>query len=334
MREVDLRSVDLNLLKLLDALLRDRSVTRAGQRLGLSQPAASRALGRLRRLLADRLVVRTPQGLEPTPRAAALAEPVTRLLEGARAIVAPAAFDPATAHGRIVIGSVDYTTLLVMPALASRLSRLAPGLDVEVPPLVGGHVELIARDAADLALGVYDDLPAGFFRRRLYDEDLVCVVRQGHPVAGQGLTLERFVALSHVTIVVTGRGEAPVDIALARLGLTRRVAMRLPHFLVAPMLVARSDMILSLPRRLARQAAAMVPLTVLELPLDLDPLSMSMIWHERRQDDPAHAWLRRQVVEAVREVAGPDDRLCRDADAASGLTAQKSEQRPLTSQSP
>lgn len=302
MREVDLAGIDLNLLKLLDALLRERSVTRAGQRLGLSQPAASRALGRLRRMLADRLVVRTPQGLEPTPRAAALAEPVARLLEGARSIVAPAAFDPATARGKIVIGSVDYTTLLLMPALVARLSRLAPGLDLEVPPLVGDHVELIAGGAADLALGVYDELPAGFFRRLLYDEDLVCVVRQGHPVAGQGLTLERFVALSHIAIVVTGRGEAPVDIALARLGLSRRVAMRLPHFLVAPMLVARSDMILSMPRRLARQAAAMVPLTVLELPpLDIAPLPMSMIWHERRQDDPAHAWLRRQVAEAARD---------------------------------
>jgi DNA-binding transcriptional LysR family regulator len=270
MREVDLAGVDLNLLKLLDALLRDRSVTRAGRRLGLSQPAASRALGRLRRLLADRLVVRTPQGLEPTPRAAALAEPVARLLEGARAIMAPAAFDPATARGKIVIGSVDYMTLLVMPPLVSRLSRLAPGLDLEIPALVGNHVELIARDAADLALGIYDELPAGFFRRLLYDEDLVCVVRQGHPVAGQGLTLERFVALSHLALVVTGRGEAPVDIALARLGLSRRVAMRLPHFLVAPMLVAGSDMVLSLPRRLARVAAAMVPLAVLELPLRLD----------------------------------------------------------------
>ena len=301
MREVDLRPVDLNLLKLLDALLRERSVTRAGQRLGLSQPAASRALGRLRRLLADRLVVRTPQGLEPTPRASALAEPVARLLEGARAIVAPVEFDPATARGKIVIGSVDYMTLLLMPALVARLSRLAPGLDLEIPAMVGDHVGLIARDAADLALGIYEDLPAGFFRRLLYDEDLVCVVRRGHPVVEAGLTLERFLALSHVTVVVTGRGEAPVDVALARLGLTRRVAMRLPHFLVAPMLVAEGDMILSLPRRLAHRITDLAPLAVLELPLEIGPLPMSMIWHERRQDDPAHAWLRRQVVEVVRE---------------------------------
>lgn len=301
MREVDLAGVDLNLLKLLDALLRERSVTRAGQRLGLSQPAASRALGRLRRLLADRIVVRTPQGLELTPRAAALAEPVARLLDGARAIVAPAAFDPATARGRVTIAGVDYTTLLVMPALVARLSRLAPRLDLEIPPLVGDHAELIAADAADLALGVYDTLPAGFFRRALYDEDLVCAVRCGHPVIAAGLTLERFAALSHLLVIITGRGETPVDVALARHGLSRRVALRMPHFIAAPMLVAESDMILSLPRRLARRIAATAPIEVLELPLEIEPLTVSMIWHERRQDDPAHAWLRRQMAEAARE---------------------------------
>ncbi|WP_034851913.1 LysR family transcriptional regulator [Inquilinus limosus] len=303
MREVDLAGVDLNLLKLLDALLQERSVTRAGLRLGLSQPAASRALGRLRRLLADRIVVRTPKGLELTPRAAALAEPVARLLESARAIVAPTDFDPATARGRVTIAGVDYTTLLVMPALVSRLSRLAPGLDIEIPPPAGDHVGLIAADAADLALGVYDALPAGFFRRALYEEDLVCAVRRGHPVIAAGLTLERFAALSHLLVIVTGRGEAPVDVALARRGLTRRVAMRLPHFIAAPMLVAESDMILSLPRRLARRIAATAPIEILELPLEIGPLTVSMIWHERRQDDPAHAWLRRQLAEAARAAA-------------------------------
>ncbi|SDR48131.1 transcriptional regulator, LysR family [Rhizobiales bacterium GAS191] len=301
MHEVDFSAVDLNLLKLLDALLRERSVTRAGLRLGLSQPAASRALGRLRRLLADRLVVRTSRGLDLTPRAAALAEPVARLLEGARAIVAPAAFDPATARGRVTIATIDHMTLLLMPALVSRLGRLAPGLDLEIPPPLGNNVDLVAEGAADLALGVYGDLPANFFRRALYDEDLVCVVRRDHPVIAKGLTLERFVALSHLLVTITGRGEVPVDVALARHGLSRRVAMRLPHFLAAPMLVAESDMILSLPRRLARRIAVSTPIAVLELPFEIGFFTPSMIWHERRQDDPAHAWLRQQVVEAVRE---------------------------------
>ncbi len=301
MHEMDFTAVDLNLLKLLDALLRERSVTRAGQRLGLSQPAASRALGRLRRLLGDRLVVRTSKGLDLTPRAAALAEPVARLLEGARAIVAPAVFDPATASDRITIAAVDHMTLMLMPALISRLTRLAPGLDLEIPPLRGDTMDLVSQGVADLALGVYDDLPAGFFRRSLYDEDLVCVVRRDHPVIAAGLTLERFIALSHVLVTITGQGETLVDGALARQGLKRRVAVRLPHFLAAPMLVAESDMILSLPRLLAHRLAAATPIAVLELPLETGVFTPSMIWHERRHDDPAHAWLRRQVVEAVHE---------------------------------
>lgn len=303
MRQVDFSEVDLNLLKLFDALLKERSVTRAGQRLGLSQPAASRALGRLRRLLGDRLVVRTSQGLELTSRAIALAEPVARLLEDARSIVAPLVFEPLTASGRFTIATIDHMTLLLMPALIARLTRLAPGLDLEIPPPSGNNVDLIAQGGADLAIGVYDALPARFHCRSLYDEDLVCVVRRGHPVIAAGLTLERFVRLSHVLVIITGQGESAVDVALSQRGLSRRVAVRLPHFLAAPMLVAESDMILSLPRRLAHRIAMLTPIEVLELPLETGCFTPSMIWHERRHNDPAHQWLRQQIVEISAEVA-------------------------------
>ena len=303
MRKTNFTNVDLNLLKLFDALLRERSVTRAGVELGLSQPAASRALGRLRHLFADRLVVRTRNGLELTPRAIALAEPVARLLENARAIVAPAEFDPATARAQVTVATIDHMSLMIMPSLISRLGRLAPGLDLEIPPPLGNNVDIVAQGNADLALGVYDDhdLPSGFFRRALYDENLACVVRHDHPVITEGLTLERFAALLHLQVIITGRGESSIDIALQRYGLKRRVAVRLPHFLAAPMLVAESDMILSLPRRLAHRISTSTPIAVLELPFDLDGFTLSMIWHERRQDDPAHLWLRRQVVEAVQQ---------------------------------
>ena len=192
---------------------------------------------------------------------------------------------------------------MVMPALAARLGRLAPGLDLEIPPSPGGNVELVAQGTADLALGVFDELPTSFYRRSLYDEDLVCVVRTGHPVIEQGLTIERFAALSHLLVTITGRGETPVDTALARHGVKRRIAMRVPHFLAAPMLVAESDMVLSLPRRLASRLSATLPVVVLEMPLAIERFKLTMIWHERRQDDPAHAWLRQQVVEAAAEAS-------------------------------
>ena len=301
MQKTDFRQIDLNLLKLLDALIRERSVTKAGHRLGLSQPAASRALARLRRLLADRLVVRTAQGLELTPRAESLAEPVARMLEAAAAIVTPATFSPATASGRMTVAAIDHLTLMVMPGLILRLGQLAPGLDLEVPPSQGDNVELVAHGAADLALGVFEELPVAFYRRTLYVEDFVCVVRASHALVNEGMTIERFAAMSHLQVIITGRGQTQVDAALARIGMTRRVAMRVPHFLAAAALVADSDMILSLPRRLANRMASICPIAVLEMPFEVEPFDVTMIWHERRQDDRAHAWLRQQVVEAAQE---------------------------------
>ncbi|WP_244113948.1 LysR family transcriptional regulator [Burkholderia cenocepacia] len=304
MHEADLRSVDLNLLKLLDALLKERSVTRAGMRLGLTQPAASRALGRLRTLLHDRVVVRTPKGLEFTPRAASLAQRVSRVLTEAAGIVAPAVFDPATARGLFSIASLDHMALTLIPDVNARLERSAPGLDLDVPPSRSNNVELVTDGTAGIALGVFDDdtLPAGIYRRKLYDDNLVCIVRNGHPALSARLTPKRFAALSHVLVTIGGRGGELVDAALARQGLPRRIAMRLPHFLVAPMVVAKSDMTLVLPQRLARHVALSMPVTLVKLPVEVPSFSPSMIWHERTHDDPAHGWLRQQIVEVAREM--------------------------------
>ena len=303
MHKVDFAGIDLNLLKLFDALVKERSVTRAGQKLGLSQPAASRALGRLRRLLNDRIVVRTSQGLELTPRAEALSETVARLLEDARSIVAPETFEPDKARGRLTIATTDHMTLLLISKLISKLAHLAPGLDLEIPSTSSDNVKLITQGDADLAIGVYGELPARFHQRSLYKEDLVCLVRRGHPVIAEQLTLDTFVSMSHISVIVTGYGSNAVDKALDSKGLSRRVAVRLPHFLAAPMLVAESDMILSLPRRLAHRIAMSTPVEILELPLKIESFTPSMIWHERRHNDPAHAWLRKLIVEVSSQIA-------------------------------
>ena len=301
MHNVDFGSVDLNLLKLFDALSRERSVTRAGQRIGISQPAASRGLARLRRLLNDRLLVRTAQGLELTPRAVELSESVARLLEDARSIVAPAIFEPSEASGQLTIATTDHMTLLLIPTLLSRLAQLAPGVDLEIPAPSGDNVNLVTQGDVDLAIGVYDELPARFRCRALYDEDLVCLVRRDHPVISEW-TLERFVSLLHISVIITGYGKNTVDEALEQQGLSRRVAVRLPHFLAATMLVAKSDMVLSLPRRLAHRVAMSIPVEVLEIPLEIGRFNPSMIWHERRHDDPAHKWLRSLIVEIGSEL--------------------------------
>ena len=302
MHKVDFSDIDLNLLKLFDALSKERSVTRAGHKLGLSQPAASRALARLRRVLNDQVVVRTSQGLELTLRAAALSDSVARLLEDARSIVAPPVFEPSTVTGQFTIATTDHMTLLLMPTLLSKFGRLAPGLNLDISAPSGTNVDLVAQGDVDLAIGVYDDLPARFHHRSLYDEDLVCVVRRNHPVLEEQWSLERFVSLSHISVIITGYGTNSVDEALARQGLSRRIAVRLPHFLAAPMLVAESDMILSLPRRLAQRVAISTAVEMLEIPLDIEKFSPSMIWHERWHNDSAHKWLRQLIFEVGSEI--------------------------------
>lgn len=299
MHQVDLSAVDLNLLKLFEALVRERSVTQAGLRLGLSQPAASRALGRLRTMLGDRLVVRGKLGLELTPRGEMLAGPVTRLLDDARGIVSPAVFDPASATGRITIAAHDHLSLLVLAGLTARLERHAPALSLHIAQPAGDNVQLVEQGTADLALGIFEALPGSLYRRGLYTDRLVCVVRSDHPGVAGGLGLERYVAMRHVAVTISGVGESAVDAALSTLGLTRHVALRVPHFLAGAMLVADSDMILTLPNRLARRLADRLPLMLLDLPLQVAPLSPAMIWHERFHGDPAHAWIRQQLVDVV-----------------------------------
>lgn len=299
MHQVDLSTVDLNLLKLFDALVRERSVTRAGLRLGLSQPAASRALARLRRMLGDPLVVRGKLGLELTPRGATLAGPVTRLLDTARAIVAPAVFDPARATGRISIAAHDHLSMVVLAGFIARLARLAPALSLHIAPPAGDNVRLVEDGTADLALGLFEALPGSLHRRGLYADRLACVVRSGHPVVVDGLSLARYVALRHIAVTISGVGESAVDAGLSMQGLTRHVALRVPHFLAGAMLAADTDMILTLPGRLARLLADRLSLAVLDLPLALAPLAPAMIWHARLHGDPCHAWVRQQLVDVV-----------------------------------
>jgi DNA-binding transcriptional LysR family regulator len=302
MREVNFNHIDLNLLKLFDALIKERSVTRAGQKLGLSQPAASRGLGRLRRMLGDKLVIPTARGLELTPRAASLSEPVAKLLEEAKQIVAPSTFSPNEASGRVSIATTDHMTFLLMPKLLSKLAKTAPNLDLEIAAPSGDNVKLVVQGDVDLAIGVYDKLPDRFHKRPLYNEDFVCLVRRDHPVLAKHWDLERFIALSHISVIITGHGKNAVDEALEQLNLSRRIAVRLPHFLAAPMLVAESDMILSLPRRLAHRIAMAMPVEILELPIEIEGFSPSIIWNERRHDDPAHIWLRNLIIEISSEV--------------------------------
>lgn len=296
MRQTHLHEIDLNLLTLLEALFAAGTVTGAGDRVGLSQPAASRALARLRRMLGDPLFVRGRERLIPTARAAALEAPLAQTLATIRAMVASPTFDPASATGTVRLMLPDTDAAGLVPRLLAGLAREAPLIDVTLLARRADPLAALAADDADIAIGAFANAPAGYRRQRLYGDTMVCVLRRGHPALARELTLARFVALKHALIAITGHGGGAVDTALAARGLTRRIALRLPSFLAAPLVISRSDLIVTMPRRVAREFAALAPIVLIEPPLPIPSFTVSQVWHERQHADPRHAWLRRMLV--------------------------------------
>ncbi len=300
---MNISSVNLNLLVAFDALLAERSVTRAAQRAGVTQPAMSNSLRQLRALFDDALFRRLRHGLEPTPRALELGARVRAGLRELESALAPAHFEPKASERRFVIAASDYVEFVLLPPLLRRLSREAPGVRIEVRPWGLHEVpQALARNEVELMIGYHDELPAHHTELRLFDEEYVCIVRRAHPRVGKRLTLERYLELEHV--LVSQRSDSPgsVDRALGRLGKKRQVAVRVSHFMLVPSLVARTDLVAAISRRVAEAFARPLELRVLPPPLDLPKAHVSAVWHEQLQNDPAHRWLRSTVQSVAREL--------------------------------
>lgn len=297
---VRLAGIDLNLLTSLDALLGTQSVTRAARQLGRTQPAVSHALRRLRELLGDELLVRTPKGMQPTPRALELRPAVRTALEAAEAVLQEApAFDPARAERSFAVTMADQASFLLLPPLVERLAREAPGVRIDVRP---APLHLLA-DEVDLAIGVFFDSPTGVCEEPLFDEVFACVIRRGSAAARGPFDLKRYLSLSHLLIAPRGLPGSPLDDALARAGQRRRVALTVPHFLVAPHVIATTDLVWTAPAALAR-AFGHLPLAIREPPFKTNGFSVAMRWHVRLDRDPGLRWLRGMV----REVSPPSAR--------------------------
>ena len=301
---VSIRNLNLNLLLVLDALNREQNVTRAARQLGLTQSAVSNALGQLRQALGDPLFVRARRGVVATERALALAGPVRQALALVEdALESSAGFDPASSTRTFVIAASDYTEYVVLPGLLRRLGREAPGVQIEVrswgqhevpPTLETGEV--------DLMLGYYGALPPGHHEQPLFHEDYVCIVRKRHALVHGRLTLKRYLELDHVLVTQRAGGRGSVDAALARMGLSRRVGARVSHFLMVPHLVAETDMVAALSRRVAESSARRLGLAVFTPPLPLPKSTVGQVWHERANADPGSAWLRRVLSEVCKSV--------------------------------
>jgi DNA-binding transcriptional LysR family regulator len=308
MQAPNLEGLDLNLLVALRALLAERHVTRAAARVGLSQPAMSHALARLRDLLGDPLLVRTPGGMQPTARAEAMAVPLERALEDvARLLASPAPFEAARSTRKFRIATNDYMELVLFPRLLARLWEDAPGIDVRAKNIGARVNEELAEARIDLAMGVGPQFgtphpPPGIHIQRLVSDRFVCVVREDHPTVKKRLTLDEFVAMPHALVSPRGESGSVVDTALASLGKKRRVAVEVPHFLVAPHVVRETDVILTLAARVAHSLGPLLGLRQLAPPIELEGFSMSMAWHERQHGDPAHAWLRALIAAVSKEL--------------------------------
>ncbi len=294
---VHLDAIDLDLLKALDALLEEGSVTRAARRSRLTQPAMSRALGRLREALGDPLLVRSGRGLVPTPRAESLRPRLHEALLQLDAAVGDApVFDPAKARRTFHIETADYGMAVVVPSLLSALAVEAPGVDVVVHPQGGDFEGALADGAIDVVVLPKRGSAVGLVWSKLLEDDHVCLVREGHPGVGRTLTLARFCALRHVLVSPALRARGAVDEALGKLGRRREIAVRVPSFLVAPRIVAETDLVAVVPRRLAELARRDVGVRALPLPLAVPSLRVSMAWHERMRRDPGHVWFRRRLL--------------------------------------
>lgn len=297
----DLRSVDLNLLVALDALLDERSVRGAARRLHLTPPAMSHQLRRIRDLLDDEVLVRAGRGMVATPRAEALIEPVRALLAQAQQVLeSPARFSPESSQRAFRLVCTDHVATVLLPIVEQLLAQEAPGVDMHLCPVLPEMMEQLRTGAVDVAIRVVESTLSGLRAHTLFDERYVTVVRQDHPrLRGPGVTLDEFLAEAHVLVAPGGVARGPIDALLEAAGRERRIARTRPNFLSALWLVCESDMVLTVGRRVVEAVAERLPVRVLPTPLPVEDYELSMLWHPRLDGSVADLWFRELLQRAA-----------------------------------
>lgn len=295
----DLSSIHLNQLLLVDALLTNSNLSEAAERIGMSQSAASHALGRLRKELGDPIFIRTAEGMQPTPFGVRLASRVSESLELLRsAFDRGAEFDPAHSTRTFNIILSDVSQTLYLPRLLARLAENAPGVSVRIAavPAKAPHL-LLESGEVDLAVGTFTRFIAGCRQKRLYRENYACVVRRDHPLFADGMSASAFCEVPQVVVDLRGYVHEQLDDLLTHNHLQRRARLNVPSFQAVPVVVASSDLLAIMAGRLARLYADLLPLKILAPPVPLPSYDVKLFWHERFHRDPASVWLRTQFVE-------------------------------------
>lgn len=302
---MNLASFDLNLLRVFDAMMLEMSTVRAGERVGLSQPAVSSALGRLRSILGDELFVRDGNRMMPTPRALQLKEPVHQaLVQIEEALAASAAFDRKTSTRSFMLIGSDYFSTLLMPKLAARVTSIAPSSILQMMDYPSADVfDLLSDSKADIILDRALETPEWIASQKLFRSWLVCIARRGHPLigakgirTGETLPADVFCAIPQVLRSADGSRTGTIDPALQKLGLSRKVAVTVPHFQAVAFTVATSDLLGSIPVHFAHLVAERLELDIFMPPMESPAMDVTMYWHRRLDRDAGNAWLRDQLV--------------------------------------
>ncbi|WP_109511640.1 LysR family transcriptional regulator [Pseudomonas ovata] len=295
---MNLRDLDLNLLLVLHQLLIDQQVSVAAEHLGLSQPAMSNALKRLRTALNDELFVRTGRGMQPTPYAASLAKPVAQALALLGQALQPRiAFDPTSSLRRFTLAMTDIGEIWFMPRLIEALLQRAPGVSVTTVRSDAQLSEGLAGGTVDLAVGLQPDLQNGFYQRRLFIHRYVCLCRRDHPLTRQPMNSDDFCRQAHVHVAATSTGHGEVEQHLRRAGLQRDIRLQVPHFVAVGHILQRSDLVATVPERFASTCLVPFDLVALPLPVPLPEIAINLFWHARYHKDPANQWFRDLMFE-------------------------------------
>jgi DNA-binding transcriptional LysR family regulator len=304
-------SLDLNLLLVFEAMLQHRNVTAAAAHMGITQSAMSNALGRLRRQFGDTLFVNTRNGMLPTPRAQELSKPLQRALALVRSASGPRVdFDPIQSRRTFRMHMSDVGEMVFLPALVKRLDELGASVRVETVQLTSDEIgEQLESGEIDFAAGYLPGLKRNVESSPLFREQYVCMTRRGHPFArGDAITVQDFLAASHVFIESMGSGHRIIERTLERAGYKRDAGLRVPHFMVVPMIVAHTDRIVTVPSRVARIFESLMQVRIHAMPIRIPAFDVALFWHPRFTQEPGTGWMHALMVELFREASAPRGR--------------------------
>jgi DNA-binding transcriptional LysR family regulator len=296
---MELHEIDMNLLVVFNQLLIERRVSKVADNLGISQPAVSNSLAKLRKLLGDDLFLRTPKGMEPTPFADQLAESVSYALAMIHSgLNQRTSFEPATSERAFTLGMTDIGEIYFLPALIERLRRVAPHVTLSTVRNTAINLrDELESGKVDLAIGLLPQLKAGFFQRRLFSQSYVCLMRRGHRLDKKKLSLAEYSAAEHLLVVSAGTGHGKVDELLQRSGVARTVRLTVPHYVSVGHILQGSDLIATVPQRLAERLLEPFGLVQVPLPAKVPDVAINVFWHAKYHRAPANRWLRGVVFE-------------------------------------